>query len=457
MQSENLYWVWLASRLGAACVDFPRLMLKYDNPYDIYTAGADELSSVESVGMPTVRKLCDKSLDAAIRIVEFCSKTGVCILPYSDERYPNRLRILRDPPVLLYVRGNMPDMDKRVCIAMVGTRRMSEYGRGCAYKIAYELGAAGAVVVSGMALGIDGVAAGGAINGGGETIAVLGSGIDVVYPREHGRLMSLISENGAVVTEYAPGTPPAGEHFPLRNRIISGMCQGTLVVEADEHSGAMITARDAVTQGRQLFAIPGNLGEENTSGTNLLIRDGAIIVIETKDILREYEYLYGNNIDTARLLTAQKRYSFSEETLTRMGVFARYSPRRSSAAANTPSAPREAFERGTQKNATDAKPKTVRTVKADKTLTAHEYIGGAGAKVSSGVALKAEGDDSAALLGSLDERYRKIFAEIPDDRAITADTLTKLGFSIGEVMTAMTMLEVKGLISSLPGGLYIKR
>ena len=157
MKSENLYWVWLSTRLGVANRDFPRLMLKYQNPYEIYAASAEELSEVEGVSKNTVLRLTDKNLDHASSILEFCAKTGVQIIAYSSELYPNRLRLLADPPVLLYARGTMPHMDDKVCIAIVGTRRMSEYGRDCAYKIAYELGAAGAVTVSGLALGIDGI------------------------------------------------------------------------------------------------------------------------------------------------------------------------------------------------------------------------------------------------------------------------------------------------------------
>ena len=452
MKSENLYWVWLSCKLGIANRDFPRLMLRYENPYDIYAASYEELTCVEGINRNTLDRLADKSLETASKIMEFCAKTDVRIMPYNSELYPNRLRLLPAPPVLLYVRGNMPQMDHRVCIAVVGTRRMSEYGRNCAYKIAYELGAAGAVTVSGMALGIDGVAASGAISGGGETVAVLGCGIDVVYPKAHARLAGIIAENGAIVTEYAPGTPPIGEHFPVRNRIISGMCQGTLVVEADERSGAIITAHEAMSQGRQVFAIPGNLGQSNTSGTNALIRDGAIMITETDDILREYSKLYARHIDLARLAAARQRYAFSEDALDRMGVSARYSKSAGEVLSNKPSAPRESFER----KRSSVTP-TVKRQKGEEMPAAVESEVTMQKGKSPQPVVKATGDRSAELLASLDEKHRALFAEIPDDRAVTVDALAKLGYSIGEVMTAMTMLELKGLVSSLPGGLYIKR
>ena len=452
MKSENLYWVWLACRLGAANRDFPRLMLKYSNPYDIYAASTKELSQIDGINRSTCDKLSDKRLDAASDIVEYCAKSGVHIMPYSSELYPNRLRLLEAPPVLLYVRGNMPIMDDKVCIAAVGTRRMSEYGRDCAYKIAYELGAAGVITVSGLALGIDGVVAGGAIRGGGQTVAVLGSGIDIMYPREHSKLASIVAANGAVVTEYAPGTPPIGEHFPVRNRIISGMCQGTLIIEADSKSGAIITAHEAMRQGRQVFAIPGNLGEENTSGTNALLRDGAILTMETDDILNEYRKLYDKQLDMPRLAAARRRFEFSESILREMGVSARYSRSVAPKRSNQPSAPRESFQSSAGRPAKNSRR---RGYHADDGATVKVQDKAPG--TNSVTSTPAKGDRSLEILASLDEKHRALFAEIPDDRAITADALAKLGYSIGEVMTAMTMLELKGLVNSLPGGLYIKR
>ncbi len=453
MKSENLYWIWLATRLGVANRDFPRLMLKYQGPYEIYAASAEELSEVEGVSKNTVAHLSDKNLDRASTILEFCAKTGVQIIAYSSELYPNRLRLLADPPVLLYARGTMPYMDDKVCIAIVGTRRMSEYGRDCAYKIAYELGAAGAVTVSGLALGIDGVAAGGAIRGGGKTVAVLGCGIDIAYPKEHAKLGRIVSANGAVVTEFAPGTPPVGEHFPIRNRIISGMCQGTLVVEADEKSGAIITANTALSQGRQVFAIPGNLGEKNTAGTNALLRDGAIMIMESDDILNEYRKLYDKCIDRPRLTAARRRYEFSEAILAEMGISARYSLGGGASRSNRPSAPREDFMTTSRGGRSAPRPKVYHADDNAPTTVPERTPG----KPKAMPSVKASGDHSAELLASLDEKHRALFAEIPDDRAITADTLAKLGYSIGEIMSVMTVLEIKGLVSSLPGGLYIKR
>jgi len=447
MRSEKLYWVWLACRLGVANPDFIRLTLRYDNPYDIYRASAEELSTVEGVSARTVRLLSDKRLDEASDIIGFCAGTNVGILAFSDKQYPNRLRLIPTPPVVLYVRGKLPDMNNNVCIGMVGTRKMSEYGREYAYRIGYELGAAGAVVVSGMALGVDGVSACGAISGGGKTVAVLGCGIDVVYPREHAKLMNIIAANGAVVTEYSPGTPPIGSHFPVRNRIISGMCNGTLVVEADMISGAMITASAAVSQGRQLFAIPGNLGESNSEGTNKLIRDGAIIVIDTEDILQEYEFLYDDHIDNLRLQYARTKYSFGERNLIDMGVYTRVVANYDNSKSNKVLKRQTTVE--VERRTTEyAKVTTKNSVKKAEKIKDTKNDIQASCKDSG---------NSEALLASLDPKQRAMFEQLPFDRAMHTDELSKLGYTVGEVMAAMTMLEIKGLVSSLPGGLYIRK
>lgn len=450
MSSENLYWVWLAQQLGPANVDLPRLMLQYPSPYDIYTATSDELADVENIAEHTVESLSNKSLKEASQIIDYCARTDVRILPYSDPDYPKLLRMLTDPPTLLYVRGELPPLDSRLCIAVVGTRKMTNYGRDNAFRIAYELAAAGAVVVSGLALGIDGVAAGGAVSGGGKTVAVLGCGVDRVYPNEHHDLARIVAQNGAVVTEYAPGTLPEAQNFPVRNRIISGMCHGTLVVEADARSGALITARCAGVQGRQVFAVPGNLGVTNTSGPNVLIRDGGLIVTDTNDIFSEYPEM-ARTLDITRMKRARCEYSFSEETLSRMGIYSR-----------TVRAPGDKTRRephGLIRPAVYSQtPEEAPTATPARPQNEPETTGtSAPAGITASAAVNVGSDRSAEILASLSDEHRLIFSEMPDDRAVNTDRLTRLGFTVGEIMSFMTTLEIYGLVSSLPGGLYIKR
>ena len=193
---------------------------------------------------------------------------------------------------MLYYRGRLPDFGKGFRCAIVGTRNLSDYGRKNAFKLGYDMGCAGATVVSGMAIGIDAVAMAGAIASGAPTVAVIGSGIDVCYPSVHLTLARAIVKNGCVLTEYAPGTKPDKFNFPRRNRLISGLCPVTVVVEGKESSGSMITARHAKAQGREVFAFPGNVGTDGSQSTNLLIKNGAHLCTGAEDIITHFEKQY---------------------------------------------------------------------------------------------------------------------------------------------------------------------
>ena len=214
-----------------------------------------------------------------------------------DADYPARLRNIFEPPCVLYVKGTLPAFDEEVAVAMVGTRACTPYGTSCAEKLAYGLARQGALVVSGAARGIDSAAHRGALRAGGVTVAVLGNGLDVVYPEENASLYRDIAAAGALLSEYPPGTAAEGWHFPIRNRIISGLCLATVVVEAPlERSGALITANTALEQGRDVFAVPGPIDAPMSRGCNRLIADGAGLVSEGWDVLREYESRYPHKI-----------------------------------------------------------------------------------------------------------------------------------------------------------------
>jgi predicted Rossmann fold nucleotide-binding protein DprA/Smf involved in DNA uptake len=291
-----------------------------------------------------------------------------------------------------------------------------------------------------MALGIDAACAVGALAAKGCTVAVLGCGIDVVYPKQHDRLMHAIAEHGLVLTEFPPATPPRGYHFPIRNRIISGLGAGTLVVEADLGSGALITAREAIVQGKDIYAVPGNVGDQNTSGTNALIRDGAAVALGARDILQNYAFLYRDSVDTARLMRAQERSDPDP------AVFARYGVGLPAASAPVKSVSEvRAEQKQTQKQSAPKAEKPERT-QPDKTDAAKEQP-----------AKEQHVDHSAEVLAQFSDRQREMFAQIPLDKAISADWLVRCGYPAHEVMMALTMFEIKGLISSLPGGLYTRK
>ncbi len=211
------------------------------------------------------------------------------ILTMQDAAYPNRLRGIYDPPVLLYGRGALPLFDEEAAIAVVGTRSCTPYGVAVAEEFGYEMAKQGALVVSGMARGIDAAAQRGALRAGGLTAAVLGGGVDVVYPAENRRLYEDIAAVGVLLSEYPPGTEPRSGHFPVRNRIMSGLTLASVVVEAPPRSGALITAHLALDQGRDVFAVPGPITAEASRGCNELIREGAGLASCAWDILGEYE------------------------------------------------------------------------------------------------------------------------------------------------------------------------
>lgn len=236
------YWVWLTTLPGLT--DHSKLLLlqHFSSPEDIYYADEEALWQVEGLKKEQAALLNSKSLTAADRILSDCARKDIFLVTMADAMYPDRLRNIYQPPLLLYGKGAMPLFDEEAAVAVVGTRSCTPYGVHCAEKLGYELTQQGAMVVSGMAKGIDGAAMRGALRFGGFTCGVLGGGVDVVYPAENRRLYEDIAATGVLLSEYPPGMEPKGSHFPVRNRIISGLSLGVLVVEAPERSGALITA-----------------------------------------------------------------------------------------------------------------------------------------------------------------------------------------------------------------------
>ena len=261
------YWVWLTTLAGLTNRSKLLLLEHFPSPEDIYYAQPEDLPPVEGLSSSQAALLSDKSTDRAEDVLARCAKGDIFLLTMQDALYPDRLRNIYDPPVLLYGRGRMPLFDEEAAVS-----------------VAKE----GAVVVSGLARGIDGASHRGALRAGGFTAAVLGGGVDVVYPAENRRLYEDIAATGVLLSEYPPGTEPIGSHFPVRNRILSGLSLAVLVVEAPERSGALITANTALEQGRDVFAVPGPIDAPNSRGSNRLIRDGAGLVTCGWDILEGY-------------------------------------------------------------------------------------------------------------------------------------------------------------------------
>ncbi|MDD6264779.1 MAG: DNA-processing protein DprA [Clostridia bacterium] len=396
MSDELALWVWLSLALGPASTVPSRLLHEFGSIKAVYGASEEEYDSVCKISKKSIIRLCDKNLENAQAVVAWCEEHKVGILTPVDIRYPDRLRVIKAAPIVLYYIGTIPDFDGKLCISSVGTRNISEYGRINAYKISYEFAKSGAVIVSGLAAGIDSVCHRGALDALGKTVAVLGCGIDHVYPKFNRALMKEIARKGLLISEYPPGTKPIGKNFPLRNRIISGLCQATVVYEADRASGSLITARYAREEGRKLYALPGMVGELNSLGTNDLIRSGAKMIVSADDLLSDYE---------------------------------EYLERKPSEKIKSPNN----IKNKEKTYLSEIKPAPVRKSNK-KPAEKKEEIG----------------SDPEGLT----EIELSVYKMLKRAKPKSFDELSESGYGASELLTALTMLEIKGLIISLPGGAY---
>ncbi|MDI3534741.1 MAG: processing protein [Thermosediminibacterales bacterium] len=290
--SDTKYWVALSCIKGIGSQKFQMILKHFNSIKNFWHAEGHEVKEVFGMN----QKICNTILKYRETInpdeeMDKINSMGVKVLTLNDEDYPCNLKNIYDPPPVLYVKGNLKKQDE-ISVAIVGSRKATVYGKVIAEKLARELSEYGITIVSGMAIGIDSCAHKGAISGNARTIAVLGTGIDIVYPRRNASLMQKIIEHGAVVTEFPLGTTPLPQNFPARNRIISGLSLGTIVVEASERSGALITADFALQQGREVFAVPGNVTSKYSTGCNRLIKQGAKLVEGVFDVLDELGIVY---------------------------------------------------------------------------------------------------------------------------------------------------------------------
>ena len=293
-----LYWLWLAG-----CEDIndgvkAALVRHFEGPEAIFRADKDALrqANIEGLTEKHAEILLRHDLRNAEALLTDCANLGLKVLTLGEEAYPKRLKSLYDAPAVLYYKGTLPEFDALPTLALVGTRHPSDYGRQAAARLGGEIAEAGGLVVSGMAEGIDASAMGAALERGYPAVGVLGCGADIVYPRKNSRLFQKTESLGCILSEFAPGSPPLGWHFPKRNRIISGLSCGVVVVEAPEKSGALLTAKHALEQGRDVFVVPGPIDTEGFRGSNRLLRDGAIAVAAGQEILEEYRGIYPDKL-----------------------------------------------------------------------------------------------------------------------------------------------------------------
>ncbi len=406
-----LHWIWLATRNKINEHGKIALLQYFNDPEELFYADRGHLTALEWISEEAIESLQDKDLRQCYAILDACEAKGIQICTYNDAAYPGRLKNIADPPVVLYYKGRMPALDTMPVIAAVGTRGASAYGMNVAQRLGGQIAKCGGVVVSGMAIGIDAAAVSGALSAGGTVVGVLGSGVDIVYPLSNRSLFEDTQRYGCLLSEFPPGTPPMKRNFPKRNRVISGLSNGVLVAEAPFGSGALITARQAAEQGRDVFVVPGNIDVKSCAGSNALLRDGAIAVATGWDIISEYQHLYPEKI--RRFDAPVRPAGFTGE------VMAEKAPAK---VAQKPAKPA----------------KKSRSDKKDEKITIDNLE-------------KRAYSDLQEVFRGLSEQERQIAQHIGKEPILVDELIAKAGIPAGAVLSTLTMLEIKGVVRRLPG------
>ena len=390
-------WIRLQSALGAGAA-LSEIIEYFGSAKALFDAGETEWRMSPVLVPRQIEKLCVSTEAQANEVLATCKMNGWQVVPYDDPHYPERLRSIFNPPAVLYVDGELPDIDNSIVIGIVGTRRASDYAVKAADVMSRGIAERGAIVASGGALGVDTAAHNGAMLAGGKTIAVLGCGLGTKYLMENKPLRDAVVKNGALITEFQPFTPASKYTFPIRNRIISGISLGVLVVEASVKSGSLITANYALEQGRDDFALPCSILDPAFAGTNKLIDDGAIVATKPLDLLYPYAEEYGVKIDEVKSVSKIMRETGDKSANV-------YGKARDISFDNLQAGRKKREAR--QKAAAELSGKT------------------------------------KAVFNALGEEYQ------------SADEISRAaGLSIGEALTALTALEIAGLAASAGGKRY---
>jgi len=415
------YWVWLSSLRGLSPKSRVALLEQLGGAEAVFFASEEQLKEVEGLKGDELAALRDKSLAPAREILGLCQEKEITILTLQDAAYPRRLTHIYDPPAVLYVKGRLPVVDEEAAIAVVGTREATPYGVKMGLRMGYEITKGGGLVVTGLAAGVDSAAARGALRAGGGCIGVLGTAIDVVYPRSNWALFEDVAAVGALVSEYPPTAPTRRANFPARNRIISGLSVGVTVIEAPAGSGSLITADLAQEQGRDVFAVPGNADSENCQGSNDLIRDGAKSVTRGSDILEEYEGLFPEKL--RRLSPAQARIPQEE-----------LAPAPETGNEPTPEKARPTA--GTLPPETGAGFAKLREASTKKVFDKEKDISYI---------------DLEQQLEQFSENQLKLLAVMTEPSLHVDDIIERSGLSAGEALTELTLLQIAGAVRQEPG------
>ncbi len=392
-----IHWIWFSLR---KLPDWQkkRLIERFGDPEEIYraTAFSDSFSEKQRAS------LLDKDLTRAGQIEKTCRDCDIGILPFFHDRYPKRLQTIEDPPMVLYYKGSLPRWEKQPLIGIVGTRKASTYGMETALRFGRQIARCGVLVVSGAAFGVDTVAMQGALCAECPVVGVLGCGVDIVYPKSNAELFSAVTEKGCLLSEYPPGQKPYPGNFPKRNRIISGISNGIVVIEAPEQSGALITARDAREQGRDVFTVPGNLDNPICAGSNRLLQQGAFAALCGWDVAKEYAALYPGVHEAA------PDPEISREAKTLLVAQNRDFPGK-----------------------TGKKSESVRKKRIDKEEKSTYSV--------------------CESLPPLTQQEAAVFEQIPPEGLLLDDLLARLELPAGTALSVLTRLTLKGLVLRCPG------
>ena len=412
------YWIWLTTRKRLTLRGQQLTLSYFGSPEAAFEASPREIAAVPGLIDREREALEQKDLAYAKEVLALCSDQGIRIITCQDENYPQRLLSIDCPPLVLYYRGTLLDFDQLPVVAVVGSRNASAYGLATARKMGNQIGACGGVVVSGAAKGIDSQALEGALEAGARVAAVLGNGLDIVYPKSSETVYQAVAERGCLISEFAPGTSTRGRNFPQRNRIMSGLSLGVLVVEAAKQSGSLITAGLALEQGRDVFAVPGNIGIPSCEGSNQLLQEGATLVMNGWDIMREYAPRYGGYVR----MQQEEAIELSLETEPKLQV------------ATPVSTPK-------QHNIIDFPAKNAKTEKNP------------GSNGENGIDIEPKRNyiDLQEKISALTPDEKEIAATLIPGACQVDEIVALTGLSAARVLASLTLLQVKGYVTQMPG------
>lgn len=395
-----VYWIWLQSALGYGRKGVRELTQKFGTAKQIYEASINDLRFYGRFSEKVSQRLNDKSLDTARKVLNECKNRKIKIIPYESADYPTLLKEIHNPPAVLYAKGDITLLNDTPTVCIVGPREVTDYGKKSAFSLSARLSAGGFTVVSGGALGSDTAVHKGALAVRGKTICVLASGIGDDYLKQNVALREEIAEKGLLISEFQPATPIVQNTFTVRNRIMSGLSLGTVVVEAPENSGALITANHAAEQNRDVFVIPGTPSVNAYKGSNQLLRDGAQPLLEANDVFFEYLPLYPHKINPEKAHATKIKMSAERET-------------------------RSEYKPNAQNSVSEKDKNTVTEKFVKKIVPAHL------------------------------SNNAKIVYNLLDKQFFYSDEINSAALSNSQLLAALTELEIFGLISAQPGGKYM--